>query len=52
MCVKNKYSHCKNGHEFTNENTYTSPKGYRQCKECNKTYNKTHYIKYHIKKVA
>jgi len=26
--------HCKNGHEFTQENTYLHPNGYRICREC------------------
>lgn len=27
-------THCPHGHEFTPENTYVAPKGYRQCREC------------------
>jgi ribosomal protein S27E len=27
-------THCKRGHEFTPENTYTSPAGARSCREC------------------
>lgn len=27
-------THCKNGHEFTPENTYITPAGYRQCQTC------------------
>lgn len=27
-------THCKRGHEFTPENTYTKANGTRQCKEC------------------
>lgn len=28
-------THCKHGHEFTTENTYTCPKdGKRACREC------------------
>jgi hypothetical protein len=29
-------THCKNGHEFTTENTYTDKHGYRHCRQCNK----------------
>lgn len=29
-------SHCRNGHEFTAENTYVSPKGQRYCRACRK----------------
>ncbi len=27
-------THCCRGHEFSNENTYINPQGYRQCKQC------------------
>lgn len=27
---------CKHGHEFTDENTYIDPRGFRQCKKCRK----------------
>ena len=27
-------THCKNGHEFTSENTYLTPDGYRSCRAC------------------
>lgn len=27
-------THCKRGHEFTEENTYVSPKGNRDCRTC------------------
>lgn len=27
-------THCNNGHEFTQENTYVDPRGWRQCKIC------------------
>jgi len=29
-------THCPSGHEFTPENTYLNPKGYRECKLCRK----------------
>ena len=28
-------THCNHGHEYTKENTYTTPAGYRQCRICN-----------------
>jgi len=27
-------THCKRGHEFTRENTYYRPNGYRECRTC------------------
>ena len=39
---KNKKTHCKNGHEFTDENTHTRY-GYRTCKECIQTNNRRNY---------
>lgn len=30
-------THCKRGHEFTVENTYTYPNGERECRECART---------------
>ncbi len=31
-------THCKNGHEFTPENTYVRPEGWRECRECRNNY--------------
>ena len=31
---RTKKTHCPQGHEFTSENTYTDPRGYRHCKTC------------------
>ena len=31
-----KQTHCKRGHEFTDENTYTTKTGLRHCKTCRK----------------
>lgn len=39
ICAKNKRKDmCKNGHEFTSENTYQRDKG-RECKTCKKNIN-------------
>lgn len=27
-------THCKNDHEFTNDNTYVDPRGWRACRTC------------------
>jgi hypothetical protein len=27
-------THCKNGHEYTPENSFTNVRGYRECREC------------------
>ena len=29
-----KRTHCPHGHEFTDENTYTRPDGYKECRAC------------------
>lgn len=29
-------THCKNGHEFTETNTYIRPDGFRTCRTCNR----------------
>lgn len=33
-------THCKNGHEYTPENTYLTSKNQRQCRICNKVKNR------------
>lgn len=32
-------THCRNGHEFTPENTYVRPNGHRACRTCRKTHH-------------
>lgn len=34
-------TNCKNGHEFSPENTHVTPKGKRQCLTCRRAYRKT-----------
>ncbi len=31
---KDARTHCIKGHEYTSENTYRAPDGYRECREC------------------
>lgn len=38
-------THCKNGHEFTPENTFTKDNGGRGCRECRKEINARYYAK-------
>ena len=33
-----KITHCKNGHEFTSDNTYRLPTGERRCRSCREAY--------------
>lgn len=33
-------THCPNGHEYTPENTYTTPSGWQRCKTCTLAHNK------------
>jgi len=37
--VNARKTHCKRNHEFTPENTYIDPNGYRQCRSCNRERN-------------
>ena len=36
-------THCIHGHEYTEENTYTRPNGYRVCRECHRERCRRHY---------
>lgn len=36
-------THCKNGHEFTKDNTYVYPNGERECRECARAYKRARY---------
>lgn len=38
-------THCKNGHEFTPENTYTRPEGGRLCRACRNYHSLNSYYK-------
>lgn len=38
-------THCKNGHEFTDENTYRRPSGRRACRACGVIYTQRYLTK-------
>lgn len=41
---ESKKTHCKRGHEFTEDNTYINRKGHRYCRECKRqTSNRRYY---------
>ena len=40
------WTHCKHGHEFTEENTYVKPSGIRQCRTCKRINYKKFYDKW------
>lgn len=40
-----KASHCVNGHEFTPENTYVDPRGWRQCRTCLRDASRRHRLR-------
>jgi hypothetical protein len=40
-------THCPQGHEYSEENTYIDPSGYRQCRKCKQRWLDTHYAANH-----
>ena len=43
-CPQRHQTHCKRGHEFTEENTYIQPSnGKRSCRECNRIRDRKYY---------
>ena len=40
-------SHCKSGHLFSEENTYITTKGHRQCRTCNRDKQFSYYWRKH-----
>jgi hypothetical protein len=38
-------THCPKGHEYTKENTYVYPNGWRSCRTCNRAYCSTKKFK-------
>lgn len=38
-------THCKRGHEFTDENTYIGTRGTRMCRECGRAHARAHQAK-------
>ena len=50
MVMPNQYralTHCKNGHEYTHENTHIRPMGSRECRACKRDYNAKYRQKKH-----
>jgi hypothetical protein len=45
-------THCKRGHEFNQENTRINCDGYRQCRECNRAYDKARSHRKRIKRTS
>lgn len=35
-------THCPNGHPYSDQNLYTSPRGYRYCLECRRRHGREH----------
>lgn len=35
---------CRNGHPYTPDNTYRTPRGYRRCRECNRESCRRRYV--------
>lgn len=44
-------THCKNGHEFTPENTYLHPSGSRLCRTCRRVYRNNYWWNFERNKV-
>jgi hypothetical protein len=42
-------THCKHGHEFTPDNTYTNPRGHRHCRTCMRVNDLQRYYRNHDK---
>lgn len=38
-------THCPQGHEYSEENTYRSPKGERRCMECNRIRGRVPHVR-------
>ena len=41
--ARERYTHCKNGHEFNDENTRITAAGARQCLPCKREYERAYY---------
>lgn len=40
---RSRQTHCSNGHEFTDDNTYRYPNGRRACRQCRQQERRRHY---------
>ena len=45
-------THCPQGHEYTEENTFLGSKGERACRICSREYSRRHYYLHHEKQLA
>ncbi len=45
-------SHCYHGHEFTVDNTYIRPDGWKSCRTCRRTWEKLHRKRPRVQRVA
>ena len=49
--ANSKATHCKKGHEYDKENTYITPKGFRDCRECRATSYRNWYSRKREKRI-
>lgn len=45
-------THCRHGHEYTSENTYWTPAGFRQCRTCNRDFEERRKLRGSRRKIG